>query len=1142
MPKRKNHGADEADGLHSFESLGCTGALKGTILQGFRPRTQKTEIVLTEDVYPYADYIAVLQEDPAEWEDFVHQTARLPGFREWHSVERVREWLTSQSCKGAMASLGTDVEHTHIQVLSVGVSPSQFVENLDDETKEKLLTTAYSAEDLEALFPRPETSKKKHTLVLHRSGWRIKHVEPVKVPDVSAFELLLDFESGQELRVPPQDKKFLAITPTCGVFYESHPPSSLPKPTYHPFLESLTLGALKSLLQKLIRFRAPLVEIDGQEFPTPVILEQVMRLAAASPGTFVPHLQQFERGLPSWLKRMVVIAFEDSYVPGAEEILQSMALGALIATLDPDWRPSVEQGTKWFAFGHMMLASPHAVSYDCSKAGEPIQLARGLTALERVSAIVDILKSFPWDLTMIRHVARLRASLIVQQEGESVRVMPISHFWDHHIAPQLAYLCPKEITSMSKALCDSDVFGDLVDSKATPYAILFKALFQQVTGLNPRRRSDVAKHWEISPFVLEIRKAQEVYQALYSKKPSSLPSPDDAFTERFTWSLDPMWAAAAMGQRTVKLGSKSFYVFIQQVEPEIVLGVVRQPARNQRDTSMDPKDRELVIQQGTRIFQRAECELFGRRVTWNDLGEALTLEQRTRPGVCEFPCNLSLREFQRLEFLSAGYVETIELPRITRNGGSDARLENSLTVNVLDVAVSEFLRSFSARFPEVMTLQSDARSFKIHKLAPWWTMLAKWRGKWRNEAFQSRWSFHADSMERALHEDQANALSHFQERHAQGEKANMLIMPTGTGKSLVMMSYVRWLSDQNALPPYLLYIVPFSGMDSVIREMQAFTSQVARYDARKGKKHALNPYEIQVIDMNHGVRLADGDFDEVIANALIIVDELHLCLAATQRTACVQKLLSAAKMSIACTATPSIDNNIYNLLPFLRPLVKFPVTASSFFIGYSAVEEQTKPTDIKVEEVEMYVEVEEPEYRALLPSRLGGLNPRRLEMAELNRLFEWALLAATDKAVEAIIEAVEVRKERPFIAAVTRNHAMEIQRKLQETRPDIRIKAMTRQEDVETLTDPKLPIDVVIVTMKVHAGYSVTICNSLFLFVWPSNSATRTQVRGRINRRSSPFKTLRYVTVYAGALQRLTLQKQDKCDSFAAILRDVCKQ
>ena len=92
-------------------------------------------------------------------------------------------------------------------------------------------------------------------------------------------------------------------------------------------LKPLSLGGLKSCLQKIIRFHSQKVSMDSEILiETAVLAAVTMALLFASKGGFSPELQLFTRGCTAAFKRLAVILLEDAWVKDDKTPLQLVAL------------------------------------------------------------------------------------------------------------------------------------------------------------------------------------------------------------------------------------------------------------------------------------------------------------------------------------------------------------------------------------------------------------------------------------------------------------------------------------------------------------------------------------------------------------------------------------------------------------------------------------------------------------------------------------------------------------------------------------------------------------------------------------------------------------------------------------------------
>ncbi len=249
----------------------------------------------------------------------------------------------------------------------------------------------------------------------------------------------MDLETQKEVVTRAKDKHFILVAPNCGVFYESSP--QLKKPYVAPtklgelgvLVGKMDSGELKSLLQKLLRFGPAKVEMGGTQYMTGEVLQAVCECCLVHPGA---NTGLFVRGLPSFLKRLGVTMVEESWVD--ETILHDLFLMSIIASNDSKYFPTQAQLKKIFQGAQNALRSSRAVVYKQERAGNAIKLGSGLSLLKRASCFLDILKSFSWDLTMVRDVAQQK-TLSFQSSSVRPEIMDISHYLDHHVGPEFAY-------------------------------------------------------------------------------------------------------------------------------------------------------------------------------------------------------------------------------------------------------------------------------------------------------------------------------------------------------------------------------------------------------------------------------------------------------------------------------------------------------------------------------------------------------------------------------------------------------------------------------------------------------------------------------------------------------------------------------
>lgn len=249
---------------------------------------------------------------------------------------------------------------------------------------------------------------------------------------------------------------------------------------------------------------------NGTRVPVEQALLMAVAMLATHPGARNPSLGKFVTGREAVTKRLVVIGLEDALL--GSDALRQTALAVLItswmARLVPMWRPSTDLVYQvWFKeLALPLLNETRAYSYDKQRGAEADafsiwgnrQGAKNVT-LATCSALLDQLGGFDGDLQMARDIATNMRVVKRKDDAPVVRpaCMPVWHALDQHCTPDVAYCFAAEW-----------VPPPVVASKV--FEPLFARLFDELTGLNPRR----ATIDEQQPFFVAARLAQKRYLQL----------------------------------------------------------------------------------------------------------------------------------------------------------------------------------------------------------------------------------------------------------------------------------------------------------------------------------------------------------------------------------------------------------------------------------------------------------------------------------------------------------------------------------------------------------------------------------------------------------------------------------------------------
>jgi len=487
---------EKAEKILNRMDLSVTGIRVGDTAIGVSKASKKATIKIhEEDVGPYEKDLDALRQFPDLWEMFLNKLSMFEYFSNMTRTEK-ELYLALREVQQDIA-IGESKER--LEIIQFG--DSDFNRKLDDESREILLSNPnLTAEEIYQYFPRkPGSRARRHTLILLKSFWQL--VSDYIYSD-NFNGLVFDLMTGEarensdDTRPGPEKTMVLDFGKKKIGIINIRPFLPLKgnlqgmNPYAVNFVLLLSAGGLKSLLQKIIRFRSDLIDLGfegnpplaGRPFgenplliPTSEFLLITMIALAENPGSLVPDIQRFVSGLESFCKRLTIIAAEDSFITDVN-IFTSLLLGGSIAQRTRSWAPSGELFKQWLDFGISLLNSTKAIEYDINNGLKlkPYILRTENTLLQNSSAIRDDMKSFKGDLALLRDIASKWPKVKTVEKNErnekkerksSKIIMPVWHCVDQHWATAVAY------------------FYKSVEG----FPELFTKLFNKVTGFNPRR-------------------------------------------------------------------------------------------------------------------------------------------------------------------------------------------------------------------------------------------------------------------------------------------------------------------------------------------------------------------------------------------------------------------------------------------------------------------------------------------------------------------------------------------------------------------------------------------------------------------------------------------------------------------------------
>lgn len=369
---------------------------------------------------------------------------------------------------------------------------------------------------------------------------------------------------------------------------------------------------------------------------------------------------------------------------------------------------------------------------------------------------------------------------------------------------------------------------------------------------------------------------------------------------------------------------------------------------------------------------------------------------------------------------------------------------------------------------------------------------------------------------------------------------------TITHNTQITLNYIKWLNDNNELPPHIIYTLPDSAIQNTIVEANKLGFNIEILYPLKSKKETYhvkynylcepNKYHLSLIEHDH-LRLCPNLNNY---EYFLVVDEVHKTLNDTKRTNHALDLSYSSKEFIIQTGTALIDNNIYKLIQWLKQITDFEINENNFWVAINNMINKKINTGVKEIDLEIEFDVLDKRYYDLLPISIGGKN-KNANQRDIRECFN----ICYDLCINQIILETERQLKsgnRVFIVANNKQHQKYIYDKIKSNDKYLleNGKSIFLTKD---LVDEKLiePYNVVITTKNYSAGYTLTYLNVMITSVYPSNNATRDQLRGRINRIGQKEKEIYYITVHCGILSYL-LQHHKDAKNLESVIKSLAEE
>ena len=571
-------------------SVLITGARPDEIVVGLRTQSKGTVIKIhSAEIPPSRPYLNEIREFPDLWNKFLIKLGGIDFFSDMDKKQR-EKWLKDN--EQDPEDYFEDIPGLELEFFNLA---SDFL-NLPEDDIEALNGSIFPARDVFNMFPAKPGSKGlkgKHTLIFRRSLWAVsalyKEVDEYNGP-------IIDMDEG----VVGSDKTPIIVFDDFGITFSKDDFKVDRKTIFNMILgyfedievkdverieygtRNFTAASYKSLLQKIIRFRPVDVNLSGDIYCSDLVLLTCFGLLILNPGSFVPDIKRYVSGMESGLKRTAVSIFEDSFV---KDSMLSILTGAFLKQRSPGWKPTRDLIQSSMDLLLDSLDSAKAFSYKIRNKLRPVELDEDTTPFEASSFMLDELKSFKSDLSMVRWIAQHSEDYV--EDDFRPEIMLLEHCVDRHWAPELIYFYPLEIIQEFKS------------PGSKPYSDLLCEIFCKVTGVNPRRPprdvyTSYSDEFENDCFVMDTREAQRL--TLITRQCSDMIERERSGEKiTFEYTLNRGWISGMLGAIEIK-GRPIALVSLRPDDPDVFMAIPR-PSRNMKDGSLTEKrEAEAILE------------------------------------------------------------------------------------------------------------------------------------------------------------------------------------------------------------------------------------------------------------------------------------------------------------------------------------------------------------------------------------------------------------------------------------------------------------------------------------------------------------------------------------------------------------------
>jgi hypothetical protein len=1053
----------------------------------------------------------------------------------------------------------------------------------------EMTSKMFSMVELVSLVPAPIGSQPpgpdnpKNYMGFDRTNWEVFHADivdilPDNVDHVVGNHVIQRNEHAFLLHVLGKHIAFV-VKKYDGVVYTNK------QDALGIFLDTIGTTGCISLLQKAIR-RQPMYlshpDTNEQYSSREVVVRISKRmLAGKQNGFFLPRIGRYVTALQHFLKRLFIIAAEDSVYD--ESDMHFVSMHALLSYTIPFWKPSGQTVDRFVSIAVKLLESKYTSNYPVFN--EKRRVDRDMSKSFKINApslVHEYIGGMGGDQDMLRWLSQsARNNVRAPQDMSGVDTLDV--FCDQHQDGRLVCFLEQRGRTFSEQL-----------SRA----------FLAVSGHNTRRRPRTTPSF----YEKTVFDALRMNSAMVRGKVPPFPS---TVGPSIVYDLPLESIAGMVGNVEISLRGKSgkFYATVSSRNIANFV-VVRKPGRKKENDSITPETRDIVISElrkrlssgipvknsidkafkHKKIYLKNNIWYIGN-VPWlsarrksyilRKAADWQKIHERIVPDYTTFiePMSVSDAVKQFVLGRMIGFERTVKIPKINRTGnGTDEALTG------LEALAWQYLHFLSKHFPDALWQSKKPFTFETRSLELRQRLCNQIRG-----SIMSMCEYPVFNLHQTLRPHQQVALNELLRNDSQGY-ANFLWMLVGQGKTLTVLRFL----EATRKCRFIVWCVPKSGVASVASQIASVGwMPLLLYPSRGTLKNSMLEYPktlktrlrqdaVTIIEHDH-LRLLVDQLAGQMCDSAFIFDEVHKAMASTtKRTTTALRLGRIAKQIVLLTGTPIVNKTAYGLMEWLRLCVPFPVSPSNFWAAANSMVTSLNTGSVTVKDIVHIVkgaDREELFFKNHFPTRMPwqGRNPSQPSIDEWRTMRKLSQDIVDRRIIQLVVwlyrnhpadwrsdhvSAVQMganakfdnSSQRPLVVTENARHTVKLvnavcSQNIQPSdilvvgggRPASLREGVVHKKTVHLTENAVMegienPFRMVFVSKGHCEGFSLTWFTCMVTGLYPNNQANRSQMRGRLNRLDAQRLVKTYIKILAGVTTITDAHAQE-----AAMIESVLK-